>query len=58
MFEKLTKLFREGQRQEGTRTLVEWAGDGSWGGGKRHMWAAAEEATSVGGPPAGVGGQV
>lgn len=31
MFEKLTELFREGQRQEGTRTLVEWTGDGSWG---------------------------
>ena len=40
MFEKLTKLSRGGQRQEGTRTLVK-GGDGAEGGNwERKVWAA------------------
>ena len=63
MFEKLTKLSREGQRQEGTRTLVRGR-DGSRGRelGEESVGCKAascvKEAKTREGRPAGVGGQV
>lgn len=41
MFEKLTKLSREGQRQEGTRTLVRGGDGAERGNWEKKTWAAS-----------------